>query len=230
MSYPTAKDDSTSLPNPSGTDKQNSPDHGALHTSENQAIIALESKLGTGATVPASNTLLLGTGAGTSAWSAATSAQLAASVSDETGSGSLVFAITPTLVTPKVDTINEATGGNGVTVSSVNVKSGVVTGVTTLTTSGNATVGGNAAIAGTASVVGQLSVQTATAPPAAGAATAGIKMSSTANLGLFFGSGAPTFSAAQGSLYMRTDGSSTSTRMYINTNGSTTWTNVTTAA
>jgi hypothetical protein len=44
------------------------------------------------------------------------------------------------------------------------------------------------------------------------------------------GSGAPTVSAPKGSLYVRTDGSSTSTRLYINTNGSTTWTNVTTAA
>jgi hypothetical protein len=47
---------------------------------------------------------------------------------------------------------------------------------------------------------------------------------------IFSGSGAPTFSAPQGSLYLRTDGSSTSTRAYINTNGSTTWTAVTTAA
>ena len=44
------------------------------------------------------------------------------------------------------------------------------------------------------------------------------------------GSGAPTASAPQGSLYLRTDGSSTSTRAYINTDGSTTWTSITTAA
>jgi hypothetical protein len=90
-----------------------------------------------------------------------------------------------------------------------------VTGATTLTT---------------LSTTGQISMQTGIAPPAAGANTAGIKMSSTANFGVFYGSGAPTFSAAQGSIYLRTDGSSTSTRMYINSNGSTTWTNVTTAA
>ena len=49
-------------------------------------------------------------------------------------------------------------------------------------------------------------------------------------VGIYSGSGAPSISAAQGSLYLRTDGSSTSTRLYVNTNGSTTWTNVTTAA
>ena len=48
--------------------------------------------------------------------------------------------------------------------------------------------------------------------------------------GIYSGAGAPTISAAQGSLYLRTDGSSTSTRAYINTNGSTTWTAITTAA
>lgn len=44
------------------------------------------------------------------------------------------------------------------------------------------------------------------------------------------GSGAPTYTAAKGSTYLRTDGSSTSTRAYINTDGGTTWTNFTTAA
>lgn len=53
---------------------------------------------------------------------------------------------------------------------------------------------------------------------------------SKALLGIFAGSGEPTFAALQGSLYLRTDGSSTSTRAYINTDGGTTWTAVTTAA
>jgi hypothetical protein len=69
-----------------------------------------------------------------------------------------------------------------------------------------------------------------TAIPAGGTAGAGYKLSSTANFGIFFGSGAPTLAAAKGSLYMRSDGSSIATRMYINTDGSTTWTNVVTAA
>jgi hypothetical protein len=53
---------------------------------------------------------------------------------------------------------------------------------------------------------------------------------STAGLGIYIGSGAPTVSAAQGSLYLRTDGSSTSTRLYVNSSGSTTWVAVTTAS
>jgi hypothetical protein len=57
-----------------------------------------------------------------------------------------------------------------------------------------------------------------------------ILISSTAGLGIYVGSGAPTVSAAKGSLYLRTDGSTTNDRAYINTNGSTTWTALTTVA
>jgi len=78
-------------------------------------------------------------------------------------------------------------------------------------------------------VTGSLICQSATAVPAGGTTGAGYRMSSAPNLGIFFGSGVPTLSAAQGSLYIRTDGSSTSTRLYVNTNGTTGWTNVTTA-
>lgn len=44
------------------------------------------------------------------------------------------------------------------------------------------------------------------------------------------GTGAPTFTAPKGTVYIRLDGSSTSTRLYVNTDAGTTWTNVTTAA
>jgi hypothetical protein len=75
-----------------------------------------------------------------------------------------------------------------------------------------------------------LTVNGATAIPAGGTAGAGLMVSTTANFGVFFGSGAPTLSAAKGSLYLRSDGTTTNDRMYVNTNGSTTWTNVVTAA
>lgn len=59
-----------------------------------------------------------------------------------------------------------------------------------------------------------------------------ITLLTAANVGvrIISGTGAPTVAAPQGSMYLRTDGSSTSTRLYINTTGSTTWTAVTTAA
>jgi hypothetical protein len=69
-----------------------------------------------------------------------------------------------------------------------------------------------------------------TAIPAGGTAGAGVMVSSAVNFGVFFGSGAPTLAAAQGSLYLRSDGTTTNDRAYINTNGSTTWTALTTVA
>jgi hypothetical protein len=50
-----------------------------------------------------------------------------------------------------------------------------------------------------------------------------------AGFGIYAGSGVPTISAVKGSLYLRTDGSTTATRLYIN-NGTTTWVAVTTAS
>lgn len=59
---------------------------------------------------------------------------------------------------------------------------------------------------------------------------AGAALSVQAGVAIYAGSGAPSFTATKGSMYLRTDGSSTSTRAYINTDGATTWTAVTTAA
>jgi hypothetical protein len=55
-----------------------------------------------------------------------------------------------------------------------------------------------------------------------------LNIGAAAALGIYFGSGVPTVSAPQGSLYLRTDGSSGTTRAYINTTGSTTWTAIST--
>jgi hypothetical protein len=66
--------------------------------------------------------------------------------------------------------------------------------------------------------------------PAGGTTGKGFTMSITPNFGVFFGSGAPTLSAAKGSLYLRSDGTTTNNRMYVNTDGATTWTAVITAA
>jgi hypothetical protein len=108
---------------------------------------------------------------------------------------------------------------NGFEVISVNSSTGAVTTTATLGTATNVT---------TLTATGNITADSTQAVVAGGAAA--FLATTTANLGIFVGSGAPTVSAAQGSLYIRTDGSSTSTRLYVNTNGSTTWTNVTTAA
>ena len=64
----------------------------------------------------------------------------------------------------------------------------------------------------------------------AGGAAAFVGTNTAAGMGVYFGSGVPTVAAAKGSLYLRSDGTTTNDRAYINTNGSTTWTALTTAA
>src|SRR5262245_23307956 len=51
--------------------------------------------------------------------------------------------------------------------------------------------------------VGGPTILSSTAIPAGGTAGSGLNFSSTANFGVYFGSGAPTLSAAKGSLYLR---------------------------
>lgn len=77
---------------------------------------------------------------------------------------------------------------------------------------------------------GSITAKNATAIPAGGTAGAGLMVSSTTNFGVFFGSGVPSLSAAKGSLYLRSDGTTTNNRAYVNTDSGTTWTALTTAA
>jgi hypothetical protein len=88
---------------------------------------------------------------------------------------------------------------------------GAATSVTTLSATGNITADSASGLV-------------------AGGASAFIATNVAAGMGIYVGSGAPTVAAAKGSLYLRSDGSGTGDRAYINTNGSTTWTALTTAA
>jgi hypothetical protein len=100
------------------------------------------------------------------------------------------------------------------------------------TTPATFSIAGTGAIisASSANFGGQVTASSAVAVPAAGALNAAILMSSTAGLGVYFGSGAPTVAAAKGSLYIRTDGSGVNDRAYIATNGTGTWTAIVTVA
>jgi hypothetical protein len=125
-----------------------------------------------------------------------------------------------------VSATGNITGGN--VLGGANVNASLFTG-TTISVAANIT-GGNILSSAVISAVGNARILSGTAVPAGGTTGAGYRMSSTANFGIFFGSGAPTLSAAKGSLYMRTDGSATSDRMYVNTDGATAWTPVITAS
>lgn len=66
--FPGSVDNSTSLPYPAALSKRNSPSLSGLSDNQNDAIIATQTKLGTGASTPTGTNLLISTGTGTSAW------------------------------------------------------------------------------------------------------------------------------------------------------------------
>lgn len=105
--------------------------------------------------------------------------------------------------------------------------------------SGTVTIGGTstgnivltrATTGASLSVTGAVTAFSGTAVAAGGTAGVGLMFSSTANFGLFAGTGAPTLSAGKGSIYVNTTAAATNTRMYINTDGGTTWTHFTSNA
>ena len=108
-------------------------------------------KVGTGSTAWTSLGYIIDTGgyAATSGnlsqFAATTSAQLLGVLSDETGSGSAVFATSPTLVTPALGTPASGVATN-LSGTAVNLKSGTVTTNANLT--GHITSSGNAAVLG----------------------------------------------------------------------------------
>jgi len=178
-------------------------------------------------TLPDASTTLVGTG-------------VSQTLTNKTLTSPTINSPTITNASITADTLAGYTAATTGSVYGISVTTGAISSALSLTStlsvrgavtlSNTLGVTGATTLSSTLSTTGQVSVQTSTAPPAAGATTSGIKVSSTANFGIFWGSGAPTFSAAQGSIYLRTDGSSTSTRLYVNTTGSTTWTNFTSAA
>lgn len=77
---------------------------------------------------------------------------------------------------------------------------------------------------------GSIRALSTTGVPAGGTTGAGIVFFSVPNFGIFGGSGIPTLSAATGSLYLRNDGATATTRVYVNSSGSTTWVGLTATA
>jgi len=68
--------------------------------------------------------------------------------------------------------------------------------------------------------------------PASGSTTMSVTFSSAGDFGIFVGSGSPSgaLTALKGSLYLRSNGTGTNDRAYINTDGGTTWTAIVTVA
>jgi hypothetical protein len=113
---------------------------------------------------------------------------------------------------------------NGFQTISINQSTGTVTVTGTFDAATSVTSLAASTVAATSTVTAR-SASGLTAGGAAGF----IGTNVAAGMGVYFGSGAPTVAAAKGSIYLRSDGSSASTRLYVS-DGSTTWIAVTTAS
>jgi len=136
VNFPTSLDTSTQLPQPSAGDFTNLPSHAGAHDAESIAIIALETKLGTGASTPIANKVLRGTGIGTTAFGSLVLttdvtgtlpiANGGTGATASTGTGNLVLATSPTIVSPTLSSAVLTSAALGTPTS------GVMTNVTGL--------------------------------------------------------------------------------------------------
>lgn len=69
--FPTSLDNGTSLPYPASNNLTNAPSLAGGQDNQNDSLIAIQTKLGIFASTPTNGFLLIGTGAGTSAWTKA---------------------------------------------------------------------------------------------------------------------------------------------------------------
>jgi len=136
VNFPTSLDTSTQLPQPSAGNFTNNPSHSGAHDAESQAIIALETKLGIGASTPIASKVLRGTGTGTSAFGSLVLttdvtgtlpvANGGTGATVATGTGNPVLATSPAIVTPTLTSPTMTTPALGTPTS------GVMTNVTGL--------------------------------------------------------------------------------------------------
>lgn len=130
--FPTSLDNSTSLPYPSSGNFTNAPSLAGLNDNQNDALIATQTKIGTGASTPTSGKFLTGTGTGTSAWANTVPAGTVVGTSDSQTLTNKTLT-SPTISSPVItnatittDLITGYTTSNTGTVYGIPVTTGVI--------------------------------------------------------------------------------------------------------
>ena len=130
--YPTSLDNSTSLPYPSSTSARNAPSLAGGQDNQNDSLIALQTKLGIGASTPTSGKFLTGTGTGTSSWANTVPAGTVVGTSDsqtltnKTLTSPTISSPTITNATISTDLITGYTTSNTGTVYGIPITTGVI--------------------------------------------------------------------------------------------------------
>ena len=130
--YPTSLDNSTSLPYPSSTSARNAPSLAGGQDNQNDSLIAIQTKLGIGASTPTSGKFLTGTGTGTSSWANTVPAGTVVGTSDsqtltnKTLTSPTISSPTITNATISTDLITGYTTSNTGTVYGIPITTGVI--------------------------------------------------------------------------------------------------------
>jgi hypothetical protein len=158
-------------------------------------------------------------------------------------SGTFVSGTTGAVVVKSIAQNAIGVGANGITNPVLKVDASATSVATGLAVTGAAAASGVALAAlssGTnenltlsAKGSGTVAINSAVVATAGGAAASGVQYGSI-GVGVYTGTGAPTFSAMNGSIYTDSNATTTTTRIYVNKSGAgtagTTWTALTTAA
>lgn len=130
--FPTSLDNSTSLPYPSSTSARNAPSLAGGQDNQNDSLIAIQTKLGIGASTPTSGKFLTGTGTGTSSWANTVPAGTVVGTSDsqtltnKTLTSPTISSPTITNATISTDLITGYTVSNTGTVYGIPITTGVI--------------------------------------------------------------------------------------------------------
>lgn len=186
-----------------------------------------------------SNIAAAGQSNGVQLLAGSTAADYALAVYPQAGGTPYLFVRGDGLVTVGVDlAVSGNTALGNASSDTLTVAPNAVTWSNNPTHSGNHVFSGNVSVEGnttlgnaagdTTTISGVATVAASTATPAAGSTSARLLFGTTAAFGVYYGSGAPTVVAAQGSLYLRSDGTGVGDRMYVATDSAGAWTAVTT--